>query len=131
MKSDNNLESVGARIKYCRERKGITQVDLAESIGVSRSTLQGWESNEHPVSSEMIIELCEVLGISADFLLGTGLSGIRPTEEELSSLSYLEILNDRDAKKLFDSLNGLTLRGKKAVVNVAFVLADEINRMTF
>jgi putative transcriptional regulator len=47
-------------LKYCRQRKGWTQEQLARSVGVSLNTVQRWESGKtHP--SPLAMEKLQLL----------------------------------------------------------------------
>ena len=61
---------VGNNIKWARELAGLTQEQLAEIIGVSRTAVVRWESGETYPSIDHLIELTKVLKVSADFILG-------------------------------------------------------------
>ena len=63
---------VGKRIKLARELAGLTQEQLAEIIGVSRTAVVRWERGETDPTLDHLIEMTMVLKVSADFLLGTG-----------------------------------------------------------
>lgn len=61
--------SMGERIKAIRKEKKMTQLHLAESIFISESYLALIESDKRHPSTDVIIKLCEALGISSDYLL--------------------------------------------------------------
>ena len=124
MKKKNELSTVGQRIKYCREMRGMTQVDLADAIGVGRSTFQEWEKDTHLIKSDKIASLCDELHVSADFLLGTGFLKVRPNEDEVSSNTLLEILSDSDAKEIFYMIEGLSLHDKRTIIEAVRVIAN-------
>lgn len=58
------------RIKQERVGADMTQADLAEKLGVARSTIQVWEAVGANVPSSMIAEMCVVFGCEADWLIG-------------------------------------------------------------
>ena len=120
----NELSTVGQRIKYCREMRGMTQVDLADAIGVGRSTFQEWEKDAHLIKSDKIASLCDELHVSADFLLGTGFLEVRPNEEEVSKYTVLEIISDSDARELFEMMEGLSLKDKRVIIDTVRVIAN-------
>lgn len=62
--------SLGNRIKQARERIGITQEELADSIGVSRTTIARYELGEIEPKLRNLVALAERLSVSADYLLG-------------------------------------------------------------
>lgn len=55
-------------LKSARLSKGLTQLELAQKVGVVRETVSLWESGTNRVNSEMLVRLSEVLGCSVDFL---------------------------------------------------------------
>ena len=64
---------IGERVHFFLEQKGKNQAQLAEYLGTSRSTINGWKQPNRNPSSELIVPICEFLGISVDeFLLKDG-----------------------------------------------------------
>lgn len=55
-------------LKAARLSKGLTQLELAQKVGVVRETVSLWESGTNRVNSEMLVRLSEVLECSVDFL---------------------------------------------------------------
>lgn len=55
-----------------RKRKGLSQEKISEYMGVSRQAVTKWENNLSRPSSEHLIRLAELLGVSVDTLLGNG-----------------------------------------------------------
>jgi transcriptional regulator with XRE-family HTH domain len=60
------------RLKQAREARGLSQNGLAAALGgeVTQSAVSYWESGKNLPATEMLRELCGVLGVSADWLLG-------------------------------------------------------------
>ena len=62
--------SLGERIRKARDAKGLKQSELAEMIEVkSAGVISNWEKDINKPDADKIIKLCEVLGISASYLL--------------------------------------------------------------
>jgi transcriptional regulator with XRE-family HTH domain len=60
----------GSRLKGARKGAGLTQKELADKLGFSHSDVSKWEKgNKHPPISSAA-PICEVLGVSANYLLG-------------------------------------------------------------
>ena len=59
----------GDRLKEARNSMGLTQEQLAEKIGVAKSTLAGYEKGNREPDVFKIKKLIEILGIDADYLL--------------------------------------------------------------
>lgn len=63
---------MGYRIKEIREKKGMTQEELAEKSGVSRVTISGLESGkEKNASSKTLLKLASALGTSVEKIFFT------------------------------------------------------------
>lgn len=54
--------SVGERIRKAREDHGWKQTDLAGELRVSRTTIGGWENNEHPASHLALRAISDLTG---------------------------------------------------------------------
>ncbi len=67
---DLGKESLGQRIARLRKEKGYTQVDIAQTIGISQVLISDYERNKIRPHYEMIIRLALALKITTDELLG-------------------------------------------------------------
>lgn len=63
-------EQFGMRISQCRQNKNMTQEELARRLGVTPQALSKWERGQSLPDLSMMSELCAVLGVSADYLIG-------------------------------------------------------------
>lgn len=64
------MSTLGERIRNARESKGYLQNDLAKLIGVkSSAVISNWEKNLNKPDAEKIVKLCDVLEVSASYLL--------------------------------------------------------------
>ncbi|BAL00432.1 putative Xre family DNA-binding protein [Oscillibacter valericigenes Sjm18-20] len=59
---------LGEKLKNHRIRKGLSQEQLAEQVGVSRQSVGKWESNQALPSSDNLLILASVFGTSLDEL---------------------------------------------------------------
>ena len=64
-----NLVSIGSRIKAERKKLGLSQEKLAEQINVTPHYIYEIERGSKAMSMETLINLCTVMGLSADYLL--------------------------------------------------------------
>ena len=58
------------RIKVLRLENGWTQEDLARRISAVKSTVSRYESETAKLDPETIASLCQIFGVTADYLLG-------------------------------------------------------------
>ena len=64
-------ESLGERIRKARLRYGMSQAELSRRIRVSLTTMNKIEAGETPdPRASRIKAIADVLGVSADYLLG-------------------------------------------------------------
>jgi transcriptional regulator with XRE-family HTH domain len=63
-------ESQGARLVRLRKAAGLTQVELAERIGIIQALVSDYELEKLRLSSEMVVRFAKALNVSADELLG-------------------------------------------------------------
>jgi len=65
----NNLDII--TIAELRAKKGkMTQLQLAEALGTSQTSVSLWESDINTISTPYLVKLCRFFGVSADRLLG-------------------------------------------------------------
>lgn len=61
---------IDQKIKTLREKRGITQSELANQLGITRSGVNAWEMGISTPSTQYIIILAKFFNVSADYLLG-------------------------------------------------------------
>lgn len=68
-------------IKEAREKAGISQKELAKKIGVSATTLCGYEKGIHDPKSETLSDIAKFCNVSVDFLLGRMVKSVEWTSD--------------------------------------------------
>ena len=58
------------QIRRLRMAHGITQVELAHRLGVSKQSVSNWESNNIQPSIELLEKIADLFGVTTDHLLG-------------------------------------------------------------
>ena len=58
------------RLKELRLKKGLTQTELGEKVGVKQSTFTNWENGKREPNFETIIKIADLLEVSVDWLFG-------------------------------------------------------------
>ena len=61
---------IGVRLKELRIEKGLTQKELADILKTNNSSICDWECGRTEPSIEMILSICRLVEVSADFVLG-------------------------------------------------------------
>lgn len=64
------MNTLGERIIFLRELRGISQKELAMRLDITAASLCRYENNVYDPKSEILTNLCKILHTNADFLLG-------------------------------------------------------------
>lgn len=60
---------IGERLLDLRKSKNLSQEEVAYKLGVSRQTISKWETNQSSPDFDKILPLCDLYGVSTDYLL--------------------------------------------------------------
>ncbi len=94
MGKEKNCSEISTKLKMLRAEAGYTQAYVASAIGVSQQMYSKLENSDTPLDSERLKKLCELYGVSADYLLGIGSApqqDVRQTafeESKIESILY-------------------------------------------
>lgn len=66
---DIDFSYIGKRIRDIRIEKRLTQEDIADYADVNVSHISNIENNKVKISLTLLINICNALGVSIDFLL--------------------------------------------------------------
>ncbi|MBR5933365.1 MAG: helix-turn-helix transcriptional regulator [Treponema sp.] len=58
------------QIKILRQNSGISQVELASALKVTKQSVSNWENDNIMPSIEMLVKIANFFSVSTDFLLG-------------------------------------------------------------
>lgn len=64
-----NQTEIGKFISGCRKEKKLTQAELAEKLNITDRAVSKWETGKSMPDSSVMLELCEILGITVNELL--------------------------------------------------------------
>lgn len=87
-------------IRELRIHRGLTQVELASLLGVSKSVISSYENGVHLPPYDILVRLSSLFGVSCDYLIGA-------------------------TKSQYISTDGLT----ETQINALQSIADELRRM--
>ena len=63
-KHHNNFKHLGLNIAYYRKERGLSQLQLAELIDISRTHMSRIETAECAVSLDVVFHICDVLNVN-------------------------------------------------------------------
>ena len=78
------------RLRKLRKRRNMTQIDLAERLEISPSTVSSYERDTADPSINVLIKLSSILDVSTDYLLGlenreyVSIDGLSPENAKLA-----------------------------------------------
>ena len=102
----------GARIAHLREQAGLSQIDLAQKLGVSQQAVALWERKASTVRSDTLSKLAQALNVTSDVLLG-----VNPPKSNPSTAKGRLAL-------LFDKASRLPRRQQEKIVEFVEAFVD-------
>lgn len=65
----------GERLSKLLMKKGMSQAQMADDLGISRSTVHCWCTGKRGIHIDKLKDVCQYLDISADWLIGLSEEG--------------------------------------------------------
>lgn len=82
-------------LKTLREERGMSQKELAEALGTSKSTIGMYEQGKRTPKSEKMSEIATYFGVSTDYLMGRTTSAYPLSEANFSKLGISKIVTHK------------------------------------
>lgn len=100
-----NIE-LGNRIKDCRKELKLTLQDIADEIGVAKSTIQRYENgNIENIKLPVVEAIARVLDVSPSYLLGKTAEKKLLINNDRELTEYLEELKNRSEMRMLFSVS--------------------------
>ncbi len=99
---DEERTPLQVRIKALRENMDLTQSQYAEVLGVSRSTVKGWETGVNKPEADMLEKMADLHHVPIDFIFGRDALKylyVADLPEEIS-MTFIELISG--IKKVMD-----------------------------
>ncbi len=64
------MVNFGQRLKQLRKEAGMTQLDLAKKLNLTKAVISYYEQQERSPSPEVLIKLANIFRVTTDYLLG-------------------------------------------------------------
>ena len=97
----SDTDGVNARLKEARKASGLSNAELANTIGVTVQAVSKW-LNKGGISQQRLPAVARVLGVSLEWLL-TG-ADRPPATEDLTQLQQLYTAASAEVRKLIDTV---------------------------
>ena len=101
--------TLGEKILNMRKARGWSQEELADRAGVSRQAVSRWESGSAKPDADKIIVICDLFGISADYLLRDNDGGERSAGAVAQTESAHPVNMKQRILKLYAMLSAVAL----------------------
>lgn len=102
------MESIAQRVARIRKEKGVTQEEVARTLGVSQSIVSEYERGELRLHGELLIQLARILSVSADEMLGlqpAADNGTLKNRRILRRIREIDRLPKRDQEALLRTID--------------------------
>ena len=95
---------IGKFIAECRKKQNLTQAKLAEKLDITDRAISKWETGKAMPDSDIMLDLCDILGIKVNELLCGEMIEIEHKDEQLNELIFQMAKNEeRYHKRLLHS----------------------------
>ena len=95
---------IGKFIAECRKKKNLTQAQLAEKLNITDRAISKWETGKAMPDSNIMLDLCYILGINVNELLCGEMIDMEQKDEQLNELIFQMAKNEeRYHKRLLHS----------------------------
>ena len=112
---------VGKRIRHRRWMNGVTQQQLAESVGIKFQQIQKYETGMNRVSASRLWDIANVLDVPVSFFF-EGLD-VQDKSDEVTD-TPADILTDKEALELLRSYYAIPENQRRRLFDLARVLSE-------
>jgi len=96
---------IGKRLKLIRKKKGITQSELGEKLGIQFQHVSKYERGETVPTWENLIKLAQIFDVNINwFLTGKGKMFLSPITYSIEKDGPLSLVHDDDADAQLDEI---------------------------
>lgn len=113
---------VGKRIRHRRWLVGMTQQQLAESVGIKFQQIQKYETGANRVSASRLWDIADALDVEVSFFF-EGIDNESTEREETNSVPS-DLLGDKEALDLVRSYYAIPENQRRRLFDLARVLSD-------
>ena len=104
-----DLKEFGRKFKELRQSRGLTQIELAEQLNISRSNISKYENGVHLPDHDYLDSICEFFGVSKGYLIRDYVTIGDLLDKKLNELDddYTKNLSDEEKEKLAEKLSDI------------------------
>lgn len=120
------------RLKGERKKRKLTQVELADRLGVARSTYSGYETGKTEPDFDTLEKIANYLEVSYDYLLGRTEDPTRNEKDSIDKLNDyldLELTDEEIINRMNFKVDNLTLSDEEVKEFISFVRFNRFQKM--
>lgn len=87
---------IGKFIAQCRRANNLTQMQLANQLGITDRAVSKWENGKALPDASIMLQLCQILGISVTDLLSGEVIAVENVNQELEK-KLLEMVREKES----------------------------------
>lgn len=91
--------NIGERIRELRIKNNLTQQNIADHLGINRTTYVKYETGDIDISAKVLNILADLFSVPTDYLLGR-----EPNEDKKNSLPPLNQKDEKDISVALDKI---------------------------
>ena len=82
------MASFSERVRELRQENSWSQPQLAERLGLTKQSISLWERGIKKPEPETFEKMCELFGVTAEYLMGTSDERVLPTDEDINAARW-------------------------------------------
>ena len=123
-----DIKEIGARIRFEREKFGLTREKIAEIIGLSPYFIGQIERGERNMSLDTLYKISDTLNVSLDYLLnGYELYMENIIVDELLKDNFKNEIN-QDIQEILSVLSGSSKENIKVIKEISKLILPHLNK---
>lgn len=108
------MKTLGENIKVLRKANGLTQIELAQQLGITQASVTDYETNKKCPALEKIQKMAELFGVTLDALMGNSEAPVATKKKSIHKNSrsaqmqkHFETLKSEDQKSALKYVKAL------------------------
>lgn len=118
--TEDGMLELGKRVERFRKQSGITQIEMAKTLGITQAMYSRIECGDARLHGELVIRLTKIFGVSSDELLGIKIknnSDIAVPRRWVKRLGRIDELPKRDQDALARIIDAFLERTTRQVAS--------------
>lgn len=133
------MSTLGFRLRKAREKKKWSQTYVCKKIGISNSTLSGYERDYREPDADMISTFSEIYEVTTDYLLGRSNNpsstynqdDLPPMLQDIDPIlarRFIEALKDSKTELFFDNILGASPEEREELIEEFLQMRKELRK---